>query len=133
MKYLKHFESNAQDEEIEFHIQQIEDIFLDVKDEFGIEAHVSFRNEKGLFYSIAKSPYYAYDTNIPQIRLWIANISDNRLLISKKILHSQTLRDFERRLINMGYTFKSGDTKTRGIKYNKLQKYYEIIISYENI
>ena len=116
MKHLKHFNENNFDD-VDFHIQEIEDVFLDVKDAFGLYKFVNMY-QNGAFYNINRR-------TSDKIRLWIANISNgDDISINKEILHSQTLRDFETRLKNMGYTIKLNN-------HGKEVYYYDIIISWE--
>ena len=118
MKYLKKYNENNDD--ISFHIQQIEDIFLDVKDELGLEKYVVVpygTSDDGFFYYIQPLGFGAC------IRVWVAKIKGGFASLNHKIKDSQTLVDFESRLRNMGYTF---ERKTQ-------RRYYEIIISYDNI
>lgn len=115
MKYLKPYNDDEKDE-----MQDIQDIFLDVKDEFGLYRYEGDDNSRnGLFYSITQLGHH--------IKLWIANIEDWRYSYDvdseggKKldvITSSGALRDFERRLRNMGYT----------LERSKNLPYYEIII-----
>ena len=117
MKHLKHFNESGDD--IDFHIQQIEDVFLDVKDEFGLEKYVENKDDNGIFYSIKKWGKYRWlNKKTAEIRVWIANMYP--VGIDNNILESESLKGFEDRLRNMGYTFKR--TPSNAIPY------YEIII-----
>ena len=102
---------------MEFHIQPIEDIFIDVKDEFNMYRYDPSKISRGLFYNILM-----WQMSTQEIRLWIGNISEAGIKLSDDIKKSQELKDFEVRLKNMGYTFKMGS-----------MPYYEIFIRYNNI
>lgn len=118
MKWLKKFES-IEDDEIDFHLQQIEDIFLDVKDELGLDKYDGSQ-KYGIFYNLVKVPnrYLSNEDKDWDIRLWIAVISSEwGPRFSYDTINSKVLGDFESRLKNIGYILKK-DTST----------YYELMI-----
>lgn len=118
MRYIRKFNESKSD--IDFHLEQIEDLFMDVVDEFGIDRYDTLNRSGGIFYDIMKwnsSREY-------QIRLWIAYIStDGHITIGRNIVESDVLKNFENRLKNIGYTF----TRSTDVQY------YEIILSYQYI
>ena len=115
MKYLKYFESKSDGE---FHKEQINDLLMDVIDEFGIDHHMS--DGTGIFYDIHLSLSYT-SNNRERMRLWIASCAPGTTpTLSDDIKNSKVLVDFENRLRSIGYVIE----KTR-------TSYYEIIISYD--
>ena len=97
---IKYNESKKED--LDFHVQHIHDIFLDVVDELGLDRYID-SSFNGFFYNV--QPF------APFVRVWVANIQDHGgeipyTSLSDDIKNSQVLKDFESRLRNMGYTFE---------------------------
>ena len=118
MKYLKYFESKS---DMQFHLEQIEDLFMDVVDEFGIYKR-DREDENGLFYNI-KIIHPVYSTNSPYIRIWIANLTEDPgpYKLDGNIKHSKVLRDFENRLRSIGYVIDRG----KGVEYYEINIYLD--------
>ena len=125
MKHLKHFESKS---DMQFHLEQIEDLFMDVVDEFGIYKRDS-EEDYGLFYNItiidpAKwAKWYQGSSGTKYIRVWIANLTEDPgpYKLDGNIKHSKVLRDFENRLRSIGYVIDRG----KGVEYYEINIYLD--------
>lgn len=114
MKHLKYFES-LDKSDIQFHVEQLTDLFMDVVDEFGLTGwefgvdQTSTAN--GLFY------FFNVNVNAKWIQIMILNIHDGRFLEINEIVKSKTIKDFEERIKSIGYVIENTKTSNGSNTY----------------
>lgn len=114
MKYLKYFESTKwdphQDPQIKIHLETINDLFLDVVDEFDLYKR-TYRIEVGDYYDIFHWEYYSAMSDSrnwgsKKIRLIIKDDPNKESEIEK----SKSFLSFLSRLRSLGYDVQKWDS-----------------------